>query len=120
MSNLEPQPILQQQKSLLTTNAFIPDNIKMMELNDIQNNVNNIIQNEYNKNITSSIQNLSLSDINRNISESCIGVLDDILNKPKNIAWIEYVQIILKKKQRYTYIGIMLIFIAFFILIVSK
>ena len=105
--------------SNIKTSAFIPDIQKEKEIIQLTNDVNTIIEENYNKNITSSIQNLSLSEINKNISTSCIGILDDALNKPTHITWGEYIQIILKKNQRYTYIGILLIFIAFYILLAS-
>jgi len=105
--------------SNIKTTAFIPDIQKEKEIIQLTNDINNIIEENYNKNITSSIQNLSLSEINKNISTSCIGILDDALNKPTHITWGEYIQIILKKNQRYTYIGILLIFIAFYILLAS-
>jgi len=114
-----PSSIVSHQKSNIVTNAFIRDEQKQMEIDSLENEVNDIITKNYNDNITSSISNLSLSEINANISKSCIGILDDIFDKPKSTTWGEYVQIILKKDQRYTYIGFLLIFIAFYILLVS-
>ena len=114
------QPILQQQKSNIVTNPFISDQQKEIELIDIQNNANKIMSDQYNRNITSSIHDLSLSDISKNLSKSCIGLLNDILNKPKDIHWFEYLQIILRKDQRYTYIGILLIIISLYVLLVSN
>ena len=115
-----PSSIVSHQKSNIVTNAFIRDEQKQMEINSLENEVNDIIIKNYNDNITSSISNLSLSEINANISKSCIGILDDIFDKPKSTTWGEYIQIILKKDQRYTYIGFLLIFIAFYILLVSN
>lgn len=115
-----PSSIVSHQKSNIVTNAFIRDEQKQMEINSLENEVNDIITKNYNDNITSSIRNLSLSEINANISKSCIGILDDIFDKPKSTTWGEYIQIILKKDQRYTYIGFLLIFIAFYILLVSN
>lgn len=114
-----PSSIVSHQKSNIVTNAFIRDEQKQMEIDSLENEVNDIITKNYNDNITSSISNLSLSEINANISKSCIGILDDIFDKPKSTTWGEYIQIILKKDQRYTYIGFLLIFIAFYILLVS-
>lgn len=116
----DPKPILQEEKSNITTNAFIPDHQKKVELSVIQSEANDIILKQYNENISSSIQKLSLSDINKNISKSCIGLLDDSFNKPDDITWVDYIQVIIKKDQRYTYIGILFIFIAFYILLVSN
>jgi hypothetical protein len=121
IENIQPiEPILQQQKSSIITNPFISDTTKIAELNDIQKHANEIFEQQYNKNITNSIQNLSLSDINKNITNSCVGLLDDALNKPSDIHWFQYIQIILKKDQRYAYIGIVLIIIALFILILTN
>jgi hypothetical protein len=114
-----PSSIVSHQKSNIVTNAFIRDEQKQMEINSLENEVNDIITKNYNDNITSSIRNLSLSEINANISISCIGILDDIFDKPKSTSWGEYIQIILKKDQRYTYIGFLLIFIAFYFLLVN-
>lgn len=114
-----PSSIVSHQKSNIVTNAFIRDEQKQMEIDSLENEVNDIITKNYNDNITSSISNLSLSEINANISKSCIGILDDIFDKPKSTTWGEYIQIILKKDQRYTYIGFLLIFIAFYILLVT-
>ena len=116
---MNTQPILQQQKSDIVTNPFISDQQKEIELTDLQNNANKIVSEQYNRNITTSIHNLSLSDISKNMSKSCIGLLNDMLNKPKSIHWFEYIQIILRKDQRYTYIGILLIIIAVYVLLVS-
>jgi len=58
--------------SNIKTTAFIPDIQKEKEIIQLTNDINNIIEENYNKNITSSIQNLSLSEINKNISTSCI------------------------------------------------
>lgn len=115
-----PTQILQQQKSNIITNPFISDSQKQIELDEITEKVNDIVLQNYNTNISSSIQNLSLSDINKNISKSCIGLLDDLFNKPTDIKWLDYIQIIIKKDQRYTYLGFLFIFIAFYILLVSK
>ena len=92
---LSSKPILQQEKSSINSNAFIPDNQKQAELSFVQSEANDIILKQYNQNISSSIQNLTLSDINRNISNSCIGLLDDSFNKPDNITWVDYIQIII-------------------------
>ena len=114
-----PTNILSEQKSKITTNPFISDIQKTIELKDIQSEINEIIKNDYNQNMTSSISNLSLSEINKNISTSCIEFMNDCFNKPIDIPWSIYIQIILKKNQRYTYFGILFIFIAIFLLIIS-
>jgi hypothetical protein len=119
IANLTQQPpILQQQKSKIITNPFISDNVKLAELNDLQDNANLIIQNEYDK--SAGISSLSLFEIHKNITNSFIGFLNDLLNKKDDSPWIEYFFAILKKDQRYVYIGMLLIIIAFIILLVSS
>jgi hypothetical protein len=119
IANLTQQPpILQQQKSKIITNPFISDNVKLAELNDLQDNANLIIQNEYDK--STGISSLSLFEIHKNITNSFIGFLNDLLNKKDDSPWIEYFFAILKKDQRYVYIGMLLIIIAFIILLVSS
>jgi hypothetical protein len=124
MKNFEiiknPEPILLQQKSKLTTNAFIPDAQKENELQDLQNNANKIMLEYYNKNTTSSIQNLSLSEINKNMANSVIGLMDDLLNKPNNVGWLSHIEICLKKDNRYTYIGIIFVIIAVYIILTTN
>ena len=52
-----PVPILQQEKSSITTNPFIPNDQKIKELEIIDKEANKIIEDAYNKNKTSSIAN---------------------------------------------------------------
>jgi hypothetical protein len=113
-----PIPILQQEKSSITTNPFIPNDQKIKELEIIDKEANKIIEDAYNKNKTSSIANLSITDIVKNIADSIIGLLDDLFTKPEDINWVDYILNILQKNQRYTYIGILLLIIAFYILII--
>jgi hypothetical protein len=113
-----PVPILQQEKSNITTNPFIPNEQKIKELEIIDKKANKIIEDAYNKNKTTSISNLSIKDIIINISDSVIGILDDLFVKPENINWPNYISSILQKNQRYTYIGILFLIIAFYMLLV--
>ena len=106
--------------SNIKTTPFIPDIQKEIELTELNDNANKIITDNYNKNITSSIRNISFRDLHKNISISCVDLLDDALNKPNEIMWGEYIQIILQKNQRYTYVGFLLIFLAIFILLVTN
>lgn len=115
-----PDPILLQQKSKITTNAFIPDKQKENELQDLQNNANKIMLEYYNKNTTSSIQNLNLSEINKNIANSVIGLMDDLLNKPNNTTWLSHIELSLKKDNRYTYIGIVFVIIAIYLILTTN
>ena len=101
-----PVNILQQERSKITTNPFIPNEQKMMEFQTIDRESNEIIKKAYEKN---NIYNFSIKQINENISKSTIGFLDDLFIKPENNNWIEYIQIILLKEERYVYLGFLLI-----------
>lgn len=114
------QPILQQERSKITTNPFIPNEQKTKELQELDKLANDVIEEQYNKNQTTSISNLSIRDITKNISSSFIGFFNDLFTKPKDISWTEYLQIILKKDQRHTYIGVLFILIAVYMLIVNQ
>lgn len=112
-------PILQQERSKITTNPFIPNTQRIRELEELDIDANKIIEAEYNKNKTTSVVNLSIREINKNVSSSVIGLLDDLFKKPKDIPWRVYLPIIIQKDQRYTYIGVLFIIIAIYMLLVK-
>lgn len=122
IANLLPQkPILQQDKSsLVTTNPFIPNEQRTKEIESIQEEANNIIESAYAQNKTSSIQDQTLSQLNKNIAQSVVGFLDDLFNKPDDIPWKHYLPMIFQKDQRYTYLGVLLVFVSIFFLIVKQ
>jgi hypothetical protein len=109
--------ILQQEKSNIITNPFIPNEQREMELRRIDYEANKIIERAYRKNKSSSISYMSIKDINSNISSSTIGLIDDLVKKPKDTRWSDYLQEIIQKDQRYTYLGVLLIMIAVYMLI---
>lgn len=116
-----PQPILQEpSSSSINTNPFIPNKQKEIELKVIEKEANNIVQNAYNSNKTSSISNLTLKEINTNVSDSFIGFVDDLFVKPKDVPWKYYLPKILEKDQRYAYLGILLILISLYILLSKR
>lgn len=113
-------PILQQERSSITTNPFIPNEQKTIELQQIQKESNIIIEEQYNKNKTTSIFNLPIRTINDNISSSFIGFFNDLFVKPADMPWRIYIPMILERDQRYTYLGVLCIFIAIYMLAVRK
>lgn len=116
-----PQPILQQPaSSVINTNPFIPNEQRELELKVIQRQANEIIENAYQSNKTSSIANLNLKQINKNISDSFLGLVDDLYSKPKDVPWKHYIPTILEKEQRYAYLGALLILISFYILLSKR
>lgn len=118
---LAPKPILQQDKSsLVITNPFIPNEQKTKELEAIQDEANSIIEAAYAQNKTSSIHDQSISQLNANVAQSIVGFLDDLFNKPNDIPWKHYLPMIFQKEQRYTYFGVLLLFVSVFFLIVKQ
>lgn len=116
----DPKPILKQIKSSLTTNPFIPNEQKIIELEEVEYSSNKIIEDQMIKNKKIHIFNQSLTDINKNISKSVIGFFDDLFLKQKNTPIHIHLQTILKKDERYTYIGILFIVIAIYIMFVTN
>lgn len=118
--NIEnPVPILQQERSSIITNAFIPNEQKEIEIQSLDKRANEIMEKSWLKSKSNSIANLSLNDINKNISSSFIGFIDDLFVKPKDISWKSYLIEITEKDQRYTYIGIIFILIAIYMLFIK-
>lgn len=113
-------PILQQPRSNITTNPFIPNEQKEFEIEVLEKNANEIIEKAYLSNKTSSISNLSLKNIVHNTANSFIGFMNDLFDKPKDKKIIEHIINILEKEQRYAYIGLILIIIALYMEVVRK
>jgi hypothetical protein len=115
-TNLFPKPpVLQQSKSSIVTNSFIPNEQKQFELEEIQKQANGIIEDNYKQNQNSSIANMSLKYILQNMSNSVVGLIDDLFSKPDNVPWTHYLPDIIAKDQRYAFIGIILLIIALYI-----
>ncbi len=118
--NIEnPVPILKQERSEIITNPFIPNEQKSKELEILDKDANKIIEDAYNKSKVNSISNLRLRDILTNISSSYIGIMEDIFNKPLDKDWLSYIQEIIIKDNRYTYIGITFILLAIYVSMLS-
>lgn len=96
-----PLPILQQQKSIITTNPYI-EPLKEKEIKEI-----------------TKPKSIKLYEIKKRFSDSCLGFFDDLYKKPDNIHWNKYIFIILKKDERMNYFGVLLIFIVFFFLLIK-
>lgn len=101
-----PTNILSQQKSDITTNPYIKvgntKNEKTIELN-----------------INNTKKNPKFAEINENLSYNVLGFFDDLFLKPSNEAWNDYIPMILSKDDRYNYLGVFLLLVAFFILLVK-
>jgi len=110
-----PEPILLQERSKITTNPFIPNEQREIELSMLDKRSNDIL---IKKNQQSKFTNLSIQQINANISKSVIELMDDLFMKPESESWIDYIKEIMQKDDRYSYIGILLILIAVYMIIV--
>jgi hypothetical protein len=86
-----PQPILQQTKSKITTNPFIKE----------------------------APDNTNYNEINKKVSATFMSVLEELFNKPTNESWNSYLLDVFKKEDRLNYIGILLFFIALYILLIK-
>ena len=106
-----PVNILARERSNLTTNPFIPNEQRIREFEVIDKRANEIMQRAYDKN---DIYNFSINEINKKISKSTVEFLDDLFVKPENENWIEYLQVILLKNERYVYFGFILIMFVIF------
>lgn len=114
-----PQPILQQSSSSMTTNPFIPQDQRDREIQVIQTNANEILK-QANDNQRKNIGDMSLREINKNMASSVVGFLDDLFLKPENTPWKEYLPQILEKDQRFTYFGVLLILVALYMLLTKQ
>lgn len=115
-----PIQILNQSKSKIDTNPFIPDEQKISEIQYLQQNADKIVDEAFKKHKEASIANLTLNDINKNTVSSIQGFIDDLFKKPSEESWSSYLFKILDKDQRYAYFGVVFIFIAFYLLLVKN
>lgn len=88
-----PTPILQQQKAEITTNPYIQPKPEPTETPK---------------------KSPTYSEINRNVSKTVLGLIDDLFDKPDDIPWTKYIQIILDKDDRYNYIAVLIVFTILF------
>lgn len=110
--------ILKQTKSQVLTNSFIPPEQQEKEIKELTVVANNIVQNVYD-NHNKSIKTQTLEEIMTGVSDTCVGLSRDLFLKPENTDWVEYGSVIVYKDNRYTYLGVLLIFIVLYIYIVS-
>lgn len=95
-----PIPILQQESSNITTNTLIPKRSTI----EVELPQQKKFQIEYLVKISSNF----------------IGFFNDLFIKPVDISWLDYLQTIIKKEQRYYYIGIFLIALAILISLLQQ
>lgn len=99
-----PVNILQQPKSSIITNPLIPNKQTDIEI-------------EYEP---VKVQTMPLQELHNNISNSCLGLLDDLLHKPSNVTWNTYIITSLQKDERYTYIAVLLILLALITFLLNR
>lgn len=102
-----PYPILQQKKSIITTNPFIIDTQSSKSISlDKWNNI-------YIKNLS------KINKINNKISSSVLEFLDELYEKPKDKNWIIYLTHCFNKKNRTIYFTLLFMYILIIILIIQ-
>lgn len=104
-----PVPILQQNKSSIITNPFIPNEQKEFEIELLNKEASEILEKEYQEKQRDSIKNQTIEGIFKKMINSILGVLDDIFKKPEDINFFHHLLNILSKENRYAYIGVFLI-----------
>lgn len=108
-----PINILQQEKSSITTNPFVQP--RSYTIQDTTQD-NNTIQDTPKENIP---KPPTFYDINKKLSTSIMGLIDDLFEKPDDIPWLKYIQMILDKDERYTYLTVLFIFTTLFIILIN-
>lgn len=110
---INPTPILQQNKSSIVTNPFIPNEQREFELSLLDEEANEIIEKQYENTQLSSIKNQSIQQIFRNIANSVTDILDDVFKpREESVSLSEHLLNTFTKNQRYAYIGVLLIILA--------
>lgn len=119
-----PVPVLQQPVSKMTSNTWLnrtqpSTTIKSgQQLNNFgkgataPSNVNQAV-------IQPALQTSpSFTEINKNLSITVIDIMNELLNKPDDIPWKNYINMTVDKDDRYIYISILLIMIVLIIILV--
>jgi hypothetical protein len=104
-----PTNILSQDKSKITTNPFIPNEQKIKEITEIQKDSNRILKAANKK---TNLLDTSINELIDKISKSFLDFLEDVFKKPNDMTYLNYIQVILLKEDRYIYLGFILIFFA--------
>ena len=103
-----PINILQQEKSSITTNPFVQP-----KLYTVQENLQDTPKD------TPKDKPPTFYDINKKLSTAIMGLIDDLFEKPDDIPWLKYIQMILDKDERYTYLTVLFIFTTLFIILIN-
>lgn len=103
--------ILQQTRANMDTTGFIPNEQKKKELEELEKDANELVK-HVDKNSRSSIKDLTINQIIQNLSDSIIGLLNDLFLKPSETKWTTYLSEIFQKNDRYVYVGILMVVFA--------
>lgn len=106
-----PINILQQEKSSITTNPFVQPRLYTVQ-ETLQETTKDTPKDTPPKPPT-------FYDINKKLSNSIMGLIDDLFEKPDDIPWLKYIQMILDKDERYTYLTVLFIFTTLFIILIN-
>lgn len=113
-----PIPILEQPKSSITTNPLIPNKQKEIEYTITDKKESETLNKEYKEKQKNGIKYQSFYTIHSKISQSVIGILTELFDKPKENTISEHIINIFTKDQRYAYIGFLLVIISMIIYII--
>jgi len=124
-----PVPILQQPKADLTTNPFISGTTPTQQIST-QQTTPQISTQQISTQQTTTPQStqendsslpgvIGFTDFNKKMSNSIMGIMDDMYEKPNDVSWQEYIPYVVGKESRYNYLGVTIIFIIMFIILFS-
>lgn len=111
--------ILKQMRSQMVTTGLISAEQREKEIKELEIAANEIVEIAH-KSKQKSIKDLTLQQILTNVSDTVVGLSRDIFLKPNDKKWGVYIQEILLKKDRYVYIGVILIFIVLYIYVFKR
>lgn len=117
--NASEDRILKQSRADFVTTGLIPAEERKKELKELEVEANEIVDNVF-KERQQSIRYMTLQEILTNTSDAMMGIISDLTNKPKETNWGEYLGVTLTKDNRYTYIGIVLVFFAIYFLLMRR
>jgi hypothetical protein len=116
-----PINILQQEKSSITTNPFVQPRLYTVQ-ETLQETTKDTPKDTPPKDTPpkdTPPKPPTFYDINKKLSNSIMGLIDDLFEKPDDIPWLKYIQMILDKDERYTYLTVLFIFTTLFIILIN-
>lgn len=66
------------------------------------------------------IKSLTVDELIKDMSSSLLSLIDELYEKPYDISWLDYLQQILTKGRRITYIGAVFVILSVFIMFINN